>query len=195
MKIGIYGGAFNPPHLGHMNILKGFYSQLKLDKLIVIPTNVSPHKVNTVLADNKDRLEMCKLAISEACIKAEVSDIEMKRGDKSYTVDTLKELKLLYPNDEFYFLMGEDMFLTVDKWYKPAQIFSMATICAVKRSESGTKKLDDYALKLKTDFDMLKYKIIDLPYVKASSTEIRNGDFKSLPKSVANYIQEKNLYM
>lgn len=195
MKIGIYGGAFNPPHLGHTNILKGFYDSINLDKLIVIPTNVSPHKLGDMSVSNSDRIKMCKLAIKDENINALVSNIEMKRDGKSYTVDTLKELKQIYQNDEIYFLMGEDMFLSLEKWYKTSKILEICTICAVKRSENGTKTLENHAKKLKEIFENFSYIILDIPYIEVSSTDIRNGNFKNLSKSVADYIIKQKLYL
>lgn len=131
MKTGIYGGTFNPIHLGHLHILQEFIRRLSLDRVLLIPTRIPPHKQAESLAEAEDRLEMCRLAaeeITEAPVL--LSRLELSREGKSYTAETLEELKREFPGDEFYLLMGEDMFLTVDRWYRPETIFALAKICA-----------------------------------------------------------------
>ena len=98
MKIGLFGGTFNPVHSGHVNLVKNFKEKLNLDKVLVIPTATPPHKEAKELASSEDRIEMCKLAFGDL---AEVSDVEIRRGGKSYTVETLEELKKIYKNDDF----------------------------------------------------------------------------------------------
>lgn len=101
LKIGIFGGAFNPVHNGHLNLAKHYLDELGLDKILFIPTNIPPHKSNEDFAGRKDRFNMLRLAI-KPYDKFEVSDIEFKRDGKSYTYDTLLELKKIYKNAEFY---------------------------------------------------------------------------------------------
>ena len=196
-KIGIYGGTFNPIHKGHINIISEFYKRLSFDKVLIIPTSIPPHKTAESLAENSDRIKMCQLAISELNINAEVSDIEMRRSKKSYTADTLLELRKIYPGDEFYFIMGEDMFMTVNKWFKPEVIFHEATLCASPRSHNGFTKMSDFANELKAQYDELKCIIEDILYLPISSTEIRKSKSaleKDVPKSVADYVLSHSLY-
>ena len=126
-KIGIYGGTFNPIHHGHLHILRQFMEQLSLNRAILIPDRVPPHKPAHDMAPAEDRLAMCRLAVKDM-EGVTVSDMEMKRQGKSYTADTLRELKIQFPEDELFLLMGEDMFLTVDHWYQPDVIFRCATL-------------------------------------------------------------------
>ena len=128
MKTGIYGGTFNPIHNGHLHIVEEFRRGLGLDRVLLIPTRVPPHKAAPDLASAGERFAMCRLA-AQGKPWLELSDIEMRREGKSYTAETLEELSVLYPQDQFYLLMGEDMFLTLGRWYRPETIFSLASVC------------------------------------------------------------------
>ena len=133
MKTGIYGGTFNPIHNGHLHIVEEFRRGLGLDRVLLIPTRVPPHKAAPDLASAGERFAMCRLA-AQGKPWLELSDIEMRREGKSYTAETLEELSALYPQDQFYLLMGEDMFLTLGRWYRPETIFSLASVCTTPRS-------------------------------------------------------------
>ena len=199
MKIGIFGGAFNPIHNGHLALAENYYNSLKLDKIIFIPTSVPPHKTADYLVSQNDRLEMVRLAISDNS-SFDVSDIEFHRQGKSYTYDTLLSLNELYPDSEIYLIIGADQFLTFHLWYKYKEILDMVTLCtSARENEQEKRELYDYAKSLdglKRD----KYFIADYPVIRLSSSEIRdkikNGeDISSLvPKRVSNYIFEKGLY-
>ena len=200
MKIGIYGGTFNPIHLGHIHILREFILRLSLDKAILIPTHVPPHKQSFDLASGEDRVAMCKLAAAEIVeAPVEVSAMELERAGKSYTAETLEELRRQYPNDELYLLMGEDMFLTIHQWYRPETIFSLAAVCGSPRSGDGLRELQE-----QQDFLEKKYgarcMVEDIPYFSASSTEVRalaqRGESLShlVPETVENYIKAHGLY-
>lgn len=193
MRIGVFGGTFNPIHLGHTNLIQGFYENLSLDKVIIIPTNVPPHKNPDFLVDAQHRINMCKLALNEL-VYCEVSDIEIRRTGKSYTVDTLNELKSIFPNSELFLLMGEDMFLTVEKWKSSTDIFKLATICATPRTKDNILELEKHSKCLKSKYNFLKSKIINIPLVVVSSTEIRNGNTNLLDKKVLDYSKKNNLY-
>lgn len=143
MKIGIYGGTFNPIHLGHTQAAKFAAEYLGLDRLILIPAGTPPHKA--LAADSAGaahRLAMTKLATGgQWPCPVSVSDMELAREGKSYTVDTLRALHGQYPGSEFYFLMGTDMFLTFHLWREPEEIARLCTICAFGRSEADTEEL------------------------------------------------------
>ncbi|MCH5352753.1 MAG: nicotinate (nicotinamide) nucleotide adenylyltransferase [Acutalibacter sp.] len=200
MKIGIYGGTFNPIHLGHLHILQEFIRRLKLSKVLLIPTHVPPHKQSHNLASGEERVTMCKIAaaeITEATV--EVSTIELEREGKSYTAETLQELTRQYPHDEFYLLMGEDMFLTIHQWYQPETIFSLATVCGSPRSEDGLQKLYRQRDFLEKEYGA-RCIVEDISYFPASSTEVRElarrGESLShlVPGAVENYIKAHGLY-
>ena len=144
MKIGIYGGTFNPPHLGHMAAAKTATQVLGLDKLILIPAATPPHKLLPEdSAAAQQRLEMVELMADNLGLPgiAEVSGMELNRQGKSYTSDTLAALREQYPEDELWLLMGTDMFLTLQNWHEPERIMSMAGICAFGRTEQDGEAL------------------------------------------------------
>lgn len=196
-KIAIFGGTFNPIHNGHIHLAKQFALQLGADKVILIPTYVPPHKQKLALAPAMDRLAMCRLAAAEN--QFEVSDIEIKRKGLSYTADTLRELKQIYPDSEFYLITGEDMFLTLERWHESQTIFALAVLCAAPRSNGGLQSLLDYARVMQRHG--AKTMIGNIEYLPVSSTMVRDAvkEKKSItrlvPTLVANYIGENKLYL
>ena len=115
MKIGIYGGTFDPPHLAHMAAARAAMDQLELDRLLIIPDQEPPHKgLPADAASPQQRLEMADLMADGLGPKAEASDLELNREGKSYTADTLEQLHQSFPGDELWLLMGTDMFLTIE---------------------------------------------------------------------------------
>lgn len=191
MKIGVFGGTFNPPHNGHVRLAKAAADELKLDKLLVIPSCIPPHKIAAKLADGQERLEMCRLAFG-CDPRFEVSPIELERGSRSYTVETLRELKALYPDSELYFIVGSDMLESFDKWYLWQEILSLSVLCAASREEGYSPDLSRFG-KLAE-----RIKIITLDPLEVSSTQIRNSAGEVSPElldpKVAAYIREHGLY-
>ena len=131
MKIGIFGGTFNPPHKGHARMIEKLTEELELDKVLIIPNKIPTHKRCDELADNKDRLAMCKMAFKNP--KFEISTMEMDRESDSYTIFTVDELKKKYPADELYLIIGSDMFLMFHKWYKHKELLEKCRICVGAR--------------------------------------------------------------
>lgn len=191
MKIGVFGGTFNPPHNGHVRLAKAAADELKLDKLLVIPSCIPPHKIAAKLADGQERLEMCRLAFG-CDPRFEVSPMELERGSRSYTVETLRELKALYPDSELYFIVGSDMLESFDKWYLWQEILSLSVLCAASREEGYSPDLSRFG-KLAE-----RIKIITLDPLEVSSTQIRNSTGEVSPElldpKVAVYIREHGLY-
>lgn len=196
MRIGIFGGAFNPVHNGHLNIADAFYEALSLDKLLFIPTAKPPHKSDTGLLSGEDRVNMLRLAVENK--PYEISAIEFERNDKSYTYDTLIELKRLYPDSEFFLIIGADQIIHFDKWYRYEDILGMVTLCTSARENEEEKQLiikSAQRLGIKDRFYMS-----DRAVIRVSSSEIRDkikhgSDVSSLlPKKVFDYISEKGLY-
>lgn len=191
MKIGVFGGTFNPPHNGHVRLAKAAADELKLDKLLVIPSCIPPHKIAAKLADGQERLEMCRLAFGRDP-RFEVSPMELERGSRSYTVETLRELKALYPDSELYFIVGSDMLESFDKWYLWQEILSLSVLCAASREEGYSPDLSRFG-KLAE-----RIKIITLDPLEVSSTQIRNSAGEVSPElldpKVAAYIREHGLY-
>ena len=198
MRIGIFGGTFNPPHKGHKRMALEMMKAASLDKILIIPTFTPPHKTAPDLASTKDRAEMCNLLFSEDCF--EVSDIEIKREGKSYTVDTVSELKKLYPDDELFLIIGSDMLLSFHKWYKFEDIISRVTLSvATREKEISPEVLSAYAketLKLSEG----EYIISRMSPMECSSTEVRekikNRENLSevLTDEVAEHIAKFDLY-
>ena len=193
MKIGVYGGTFNPIHNAHINLIKSFKEKLNLDKIIVIPTATPPHKQSDRLESASHRFKMCKLALKDMSF-CEVSKIEIERAGNSYTIDTLKELQILYPKSKIYLLMGEDMFLTISRWKDSDKIFDLATICCAPRSLNSLKRLSDFGEEINKIYNNFKFEIVDVDFINASSTEIRDGNYDNLPKKVNEYIIKNKLY-
>lgn len=199
-KIAIFGGTFNPPHMGHLRLVKSFEQQNDFDKILIIPTFTPPHKESSQLASSFDRLEMCRLAFDDP--KFKISDIEINRGGKSYTFDTLVQLKKIYPDAHFYLIIGSDMMLTFHQWKKPQEIFELCTVCASVRD--GDNSLDDLQNYVKEYFpnqaDKLKIMLSDFKPLEVSSTQLRKMIEKGrdvshlVPKKVVEYINNRGLY-
>ena len=197
-SIGIFGGTFNPPHIAHVAAAEAFSRQVDPDTLMIIPDVIPPHKSFAGTVTPAQRLEMCKLAFSH--IKnVEISDMEISRGGKSYTANTLTELS--GTGIDLYFLCGTDMFLTLDSWYSPSTIFKLATICYVRR---GDDKALDSEIKKYTELYECKYGARILPIrmdaVELSSTDVRadlssSGKSDAIPNSVMQYIKREGLYI
>lgn len=197
MKTGIFGGAFNPIHNGHINLAKIYYDALCLDRLIFIPTSNPPHKTGENLVSTEDRLNMLSLALEDTPF--EISDIEFRRSGKSYTYDTLLQLKKLYPDDEFYLIIGADQFLAFNSWYRYEDIIENAVICTCARENDKEKdEITAFASELGLGED--DFFLSQLPVFKVSSSEIREklnngGDLsRLLPEKVLDYILKKGLY-
>lgn len=199
MKIGIYGGTFDPPHLGHMEAARAAISVLGLERLIFVPANQPPHKqLSAQAAAPEQRLAMTKLMADGLLLPkvTEVSDVELQRNGKSYTSDTLREMKKRFPEDELWLLMGTDMFLTLQNWHEAEQIMSMASIAAFSRFESDTGEMMQTQGKYLNETYGAKVCIVQLPSIRqVSSTQVRqqrSGEGLWLP--VWGYILQNGLY-
>ena len=198
MKLGIYGGTFAPIHNAHVRVAKAFYKELKLDKLMIIPAGIPPHKQIAEDDSPTKRLRMCQLAF-EDLEGFEISDMELRREGKSYTVMTLRELS--HEDIELYMLCGTDMILTFDQWFCFDEIFKLCTLVYVRReNDPEIERL----IEEKVSIFRSKYeaKIIELKSetLEMSSTDIRKAietgeDVSSMvPESVFEYIKENRLY-
>ncbi len=201
MKIGIYGGTFNPPHLGHMAAAKAAVAALGLDKLLLIPAAIPPHKaLPSDTPAPEHRLAMVEKWADGMGAGVEVSALELEREGKSYTSDTLRAIRQTYPDAELWLLMGTDMFLTLHLWHEPEVILSLAGICAFGRTEQdGEALFAPQREHLQKDFDA-KITTITLPgLVDISSTRLREqlengGGGQYLLPSVYGYILMHRLY-
>ena len=204
MKIGVYGGTFNPPHLGHVTAARAVFELLKLDLLLLVPDGQPPHKMLPPGSPSPEqRLEMTRLAGEQLGLgeKVRTLDVELKREGRSYTSDTLKALREQYPEDELWLLMGTDMFLTLQAWHTPEEILSLAGIAAFGRTEADTEELfsvqRDY---LYRTYPQARIFTLTIPgVVDVSSTELRTmlarGEGGNLlPPAVYGYILREGLY-
>lgn len=198
-KIGIYGGTFNPPHRGHMLAAAEAVRQLKLDKLLLVPDAIPPHKDGEEVLDGATRIELLRLSAMNIP-NVEVSDLEISRGGLSYTVDTLQALHEKYSEDKLFFLMGTDMFESFPTWYKPKEICKLATLAVLHRS-ADKKRMDDMRDQAKRVEKTLKGKVVFVEnnFIPVSSTELRRmlvfqcaGPL--LEPAAMDYIREKGLY-
>lgn len=185
-KIAMFGGSFNPIHNAHTSIASAFIKKLKLDKLIFMPDGIPPHKSGENMISAEHRLAMCRLA-AEEIKKAEVSDIEIQREGKSYTVDTLRELRELYPESELYLIMGADMFLSLLSWKEPEEIFSMAVVCTVPRNEANLRELKEFEAVLNEKG--ARTFILDMKRIDISSSMVRDCVFND--ESISEFVDEK----
>jgi nicotinate-nucleotide adenylyltransferase len=198
MKIGIYGGTFNPVHTGHIHAAKQAADTLGLDKLIMIPDRIAPHKeIPAGSPSPEQRLQMLRIAVEgEAGI--EVSDIELKREGKSFTYLTVEALREQYPDAELYLLMGTDMFLSFHTWREPYRITAQATLAVMYRGEKGEReKIDE--CKARMEEAGVRVTLVKNDTIPISSTQLRRliafrcaEDF--LPAGVYAYIRENGLY-
>ena len=197
-KIGIYGGTFNPLHTGHLHGAKQAIKTLGLDKLILIPDCIAPHKqMPEGSAAPEQRLEMLRIATKNEP-EMEVSDIELKREGKSYTYLTVEQLHGLYPNAKLYLLMGTDMFISFQNWVEPERITAHATLAVMYRGEKGEAEAID-AAKAQMEAQGVEVELVKNDAINISSTQLRRllafqcaGPF--LPEGVYDYIRSQGLY-
>ena len=197
-RIGIYGGTFNPPHIGHIQAAKAAITALSLDRLILIPDRIAPHKVIPSGSPSPEqRLQMLRIAVSGSD-RMEVSELELNREGPSYTYQTILQMKQLYPDTELVLLMGTDMFLSFHTWRNPEVILENASLGVFYRGEKGEAAAIEAK---KAEMEQLGHSIylVRNEVVNISSTQMRRllafrcaGEF--LPEGVLDYIREHRLY-
>jgi nicotinate-nucleotide adenylyltransferase len=187
MKIGILGGTFNPVHIGHLILAEEAREKLGLDKIIFVPTSMPPHKDNLNIASANDRLKMLKLAVASNKYFS-VSDIEIKRQGRSYTIDTVKELKAKYSRDELYFIIGSDLLKYLKDWKDLDQILSLVKFVAATRP--------GYALEqIPQPIQTLPIRAVDVSGFEVRQCVAANKSFGYLvTDKVFDYIKKRKLY-
>ena len=200
MKTALYGGTFNPVHKGHFNCLKTVLDSVDLDRVIVLPDRIPPHKASDGLVSGKDRMNMCRLAF-EGLDKVSISDWELKQKGKSYSVITLRHFHKKHPGDKLFFIMGSDMLLSFEQWFEYKEILKLASLVCVSRENAVTEKdLKAHAQRLMKE-NGGEIIIVNTKPFEVSSTQIRDMIKKSadtscyLDKNVVKYIEENELYM
>ncbi len=186
MKIGIVGGTFNPPHIGHCILAQEVMDKLGLDKILFIPTNISPHKKDSRTLAASYRYAMVELMVEDHS-RFDVCDYEIKRKGVSYTADTLEYLTTQYPDDEFSLIIGSDLACEFHRWHKPQRIRELAQVVVARRREYEVPG-EPFFLP------------IDILQIGISSSRIRQMHGRGLsirylvPSGVYEYIQKHNLY-
>lgn len=185
-KIGILGGTFNPPHIGHLIIADQVKDQLDLEKILFIPSAIPPHQIEKGTISAEHRIAMLERTIGDNG-SFEIDEIEINRGGKSYTYDTIKELKEKNPEVEFYFIIGADMVEDLPNWYKIDELIKMVQFVAVNRPNYDSK----------TPYPVI---VVDVPDIDISSSLIRQKvkDDCSINYLVTSetkeYIESEGLY-
>lgn len=197
-RTALFGGSFDPVHNGHVNLVREIAERNFLDRVIVMPTYISPFKQEKKAADGEYRLEMCRIAFS-GIPYVTVSDYELSRQGVSYSVDTVEYFSDKYPDDELFFIMGSDMLLSFEKWHRYKDILKMCTIIAASRENGGSdiELLKEKAVELS---DKGRVIVTEISAFELSSTEIREKILKNcdlscyMDKNVVKYIEENNVY-
>jgi len=197
VRIGILGGTFNPPHLAHLICAQEAFLQLGLDRVVLIPARIPPHKPVEEEPGPEHRLELCRLALQGDEHRFEVSGVEIAREGPSYTVDTLQELRSSAPDHELFLIVGGDIAAGLTDWREPERVLSLATLAIAKRR--GTSRADvDNALRALRGGERAQF--FRMPRIAISSTmlreRVRAGESIRYytPDPVINYIDYHHLY-
>jgi len=196
VRIGILGGTFNPPHLGHLVCAQEAYLQLSLDLVMLIPARTPPHKPVEDEPGAEHRLALCRCAV-DGDERFEVSELEVERPGTSYTVDTLEELNSNAPDSELYLIVGGDVAAGLPLWRQPERVLALATPAVAKRRGTARQKVEQ-ALSGLAGGGEAEY--FEMPRIGISSTMIRRrvraGEPITYltPEPVADYIERHNLY-
>lgn len=196
-RVGIYGGTFSPPHNGHVHAARLFLEQEKPDKLLIIPVCLPPHKRADGAVTSEDRLAMCRAAFGFSD-RVEVSDLEIRRAGKSYTVETLRALSA--PNRRLLFLCGSDMLPTLPEWQEAEELFRLTEFVYLNRDCDDVTVTLQAAERFRREYGAV-IRRLDGEIVVAASRSIRElrqsgADWRaSLPAAVADYIEKRGLYL
>ena len=190
----IFGGTFNPPHIGHYQMLSALEKSPETEEIWLMPDRIPPHKVCDFLACDKDRIEMCRL-LADDFKKAKLCLAEFEREGKSYTYDTVTEFLKKYPQNRFTFVCGGDMLISFDKWYRYEELMKMLPFTVFRRTDTVNAEFDRMAEKL--SLNGMKLKVMDEVITSVSSSYIRNNFEKSrefLPERIYDYIKNRGIY-
>lgn len=199
-RIGLFGGTFNPPHVGHLRLAALAADAAQLDMVIIMPASVPPHKEAPGLATGEDRIALCRRTFTDP--RFIVSDMELRRAGKSYTVETLRALHDCYPEDKLYLIIGSDMLLSFDRWFSWEEILSLCSLLVLSReNDLSPQMLRDYASQTLGLTEEEGFRILETAPLELSSTMIRERIAKGedtaaflTPQAYA-YIKEKGLYL
>lgn len=201
MKIGIMGGTFDPIHNGHLMLGRAALEAFGLDRVWFMPNGNPPHKdISSIETDVKDRVEMVRLAIS-SCREFRLESYEAKRKEVSYSYSTMEYFKGIYPEDDFYFIIGADSLFMIDQWVHPERIFPTCTVLAAYRDEINTRQAMEEKIRELNNTYGARIRLLVTPLVRVSSHELRKDvrEGRSIachvPEAVNAYILEHHLYV
>jgi nicotinate-nucleotide adenylyltransferase len=195
-RVGILGGTFNPPHIGHLVCAQEAHAQLELDVVLLIPTRIPPHKEIADEPGAEHRVQLCRLA-SEADERLAVSRVEVDRSGRSFTVDTLRSLRETSPEDELTFIVGGDMAGSLPAWREPEEVLRLATLAVAERGRDSRARVAERLASLQ---GAQAVEFFDMPRIDVSSSLVRARVRASLPirylvpDAVAEYIEANALY-
>ena len=199
-KIGIMGGTFNPIHLGHLAIAQTAMEEMKLDRVLFIPNASPPHKeISKDEMSGEHRINMVKLAVEDNS-NFKICTIESFGGKREYTVNTLRNLRALFPSDEFYFIAGSDALVGMSNWKSPGEIFAQCRVVVTHRAGESKSEFNRAAENLRNAYNAEIF-VINMPPLDISSTQIRKKiaageSVKHLvPDRVGKYISDEKLYV
>ena len=197
MRIGVFGGTFDPIHMGHLIVAEDARASLELDKILFIPAGQPWFKSYRQITEAHHRLAMVRLAV-EGNPSFDVADIEIRRTGPSYTVDTLSELRVLYPDAEFIVILGVDALREIDRWHQPRKLFELASAVGMARPGAS---LDPSVLNAAIPGASSRMRLLDSVLIEISGTEVRQRIAARrsvryrVPDAVARYIHENGLYL
>ena len=197
-RLGIYGGSFDPVHLGHLLLAETCREECELDRVLFLPCGQSPHKPNGAIASGNQRAEMLPFAVA-GDPRFGVCRIELERSGPSFTVETLRQLHVEQPESELFFLMGADSLADLPLWREPHAILELATIVAVNRGQRVPPDLASLEARLGS-IVRNRVRLITMPAIELSATEIRKRVRSGLslrfrvPRAVEEYIRQNALY-
>jgi nicotinate-nucleotide adenylyltransferase len=196
VRVGVYGGVFNPPHHGHLVAAQEAHTQLELDVVLWVPVGDAPHRAIEADPGAETRFEMVELAIA-ADERFRVSRIELEREGPSYTVDTLRQLRESGPDDELFLILGGDQAAALPAWHEPAEVMSLATIAVFERA---TVSFNSIGITLARLPGREKLRLLQMPRIDISSTMVRRRAAAGkpirylVPDKVAHFIGAQSLY-
>jgi nicotinate-nucleotide adenylyltransferase len=197
VRVGILGGTFNPPHLGHLVCAQEAYVQLGLDRVMLVVAGMPPHKTVEVEPGPEHRLELCRLAVHGDEARLQVSEMELARSGPSYTVDTLQELRSTTPDIELFLILGGDIAAGLPGWHEVERVLELATPVVAERRGTARSSIEE-ALNSLTGGDRARF--FPMPPIGLSSTMIRERVRAGqpiryfVPDAVDTYIQQHSLY-
>ena len=190
----IFGGTFNPLHIGHYEMLSALEKDNRIEEIWLMPDRIPPHKVCDFLAEDKDRIEMCRI-VAEDFKKARLCLAEFERQGKSYTYDTVTEFREKYPQKNFTFVCGGDMLISFDKWYRYEELMMLIPFTVFRRTDTDNAQFDRMAQKLSSQG--MEITVMGEVITAVSSSYIRNNFENSrdlLPEKIYNYILDRGIY-